>query len=61
MKKIEATIPVMHAHEIIDQLRGLEIENLTTSDVTVIALPELSVTAPESVSITTVAGNVIAA
>jgi len=36
MKKIEATIPVLNAHNIIDQLRQLEIESLATSDVTVI-------------------------
>ncbi len=36
MKKIEATIPALNAHDIIDQLRHLEIESLATSDVTVI-------------------------
>jgi nitrogen regulatory protein PII len=36
MKKLEATISVANAPLVIEQLRRLEIENLTTSDVTVI-------------------------
>ena len=35
MKKLEATISTANAPLVIEQLRRLEIENLTTSDVTV--------------------------